>query len=145
MGENMRHAILGAGGVGGLIGVALAKSGESVTLILRQETLKDYPTELSLESPLGTFSVPVDRAASVARPYDVLWVAVKATQLESALLSVAVDPSQLGAVVPLLVPADSVHVGPAAKRRDRSERVQSRHADVRLQARTHFREHHRGR
>ncbi|HEV2521775.1 MAG TPA: hypothetical protein VGT24_05280 [Candidatus Acidoferrales bacterium] len=28
----MRHAILEAGGVGGLIGVALAKSGESVTL-----------------------------------------------------------------------------------------------------------------
>ena len=106
----MRHAILGAGGVGGLIGVALAKSGESVTLILRQEALKDYPTELSLESPLGTFSVPVDRAASVARPYDVLWVAVKATQLESALRSVAVDPSQLGAVVPLLNGMDHVSV-----------------------------------
>ena len=44
----MRHAILGAGGVGGLIGVALAKSGESVTLVLRPEALKDYPAELSL-------------------------------------------------------------------------------------------------
>ena len=78
----MRHAILGAGGVGGLIGVALAKSGESVTLVLRPEALKDYPAELSLESPLGSFSVPVDRAASVAAPYDVLWITVKATQLE---------------------------------------------------------------
>ena len=39
----MRHAILGAGGVGGLIGAALAKSGESVTLVVRPESLKDYP------------------------------------------------------------------------------------------------------
>ena len=105
----MRHAILGAGGVGGLIGVALAKSGESVTLVLRPEALKNYPAELSLESPLGSFSVAVDRAASVAAPYDVLWITVKATQLEAALRSVTVDPEKLGAVVPLLNGMD--HVG----------------------------------
>src|SRR5579864_5815440 len=104
----MRHAILGAGGVGGLIGVALAKSGESVTLVLRPEALKDYPAELSLESPLGSFSVPVDRVASVGAPYDVLWITVKATQLESALRSVTVDPKQIGAVVPLLNGIDHV-------------------------------------
>ena len=104
----MRHAILGAGGVGGLIGVALAKSGESVTLVLRPETLKDYPAELSLESPLGSFSVPVDRAASLAAPCDVLWITVKATQLESALRSVSVNPDQIGAVVPLLNGIDHV-------------------------------------
>jgi 2-dehydropantoate 2-reductase len=106
--ENMRHAILGAGGVGGLIGVALAKAGESVTLILRPEALKNYPAELSLESPLGSFSVPVDRAASVAAPYDVLWIAVKATHLEAALRSVTVAPEQIGAVVPLLNGIDHV-------------------------------------
>ncbi len=106
----MRHAILGAGGVGGLIGVALAKSGESVTMILRPEALKDYPAELSLESPLGSFSVPVDRAAEVSAPYDVLWITVKATQLDSALRSVTVAPEQLGAVVPLLNGMDHVPV-----------------------------------
>src|SRR5271169_2224121 len=106
----MRHAILGAGGVGGLIGVALAKSGEFVTVVLRPETLKNYPTELSLESPLGSFNVPVDRVASVAGPYDVLWITVKATQLESALRSVTVDPDQIGAVVPLLNGIDHVAV-----------------------------------
>jgi len=104
----MRHAILGAGGVGGLIGVALAKSGESVTLILRPETLKDYPAELSLESPLGSFHVPVDRATSVAAPYDVLWITVKATQLETALQTVTVAPEKIGAVVPLLNGIDHV-------------------------------------
>jgi 2-dehydropantoate 2-reductase len=72
--------------------------------------LKDYPAELSLESPLGCFSVPVDRASSVAATYDVLWITVKATQLESALRSVIVDPSQLGAVVPLLNGMDHVAV-----------------------------------
>jgi 2-dehydropantoate 2-reductase len=106
--ENMRHAILGAGGVGGLIGVALAKSGESVTLVLRPEALKDYPAEISLESPLGSFSVPVERAASVAAPYDVLWITVKATQLESAMHSVTVDADKIGAVVPLLNGIDHV-------------------------------------
>lgn len=104
----MRHAILGAGGVGGLIGVALAKAGESVTLVLRPEALKDYRAELSLESPLGSFSVPVERAASVAGPYDVLWVTVKATQLETAIRSVIVAADQIGAVVPLLNGIDHV-------------------------------------
>jgi 2-dehydropantoate 2-reductase len=76
--------------------------------VLRPEALKDYPAELSLESPLGLFSVPVDRAASVAVPYDVLWITVKATHLESALRSVTVDPNQIGAVVPLLNGIDHV-------------------------------------
>jgi 2-dehydropantoate 2-reductase len=106
----MRHAILGAGGVGGLIGVALAKAGESVTMILRPETLKSYPAELSLESPLGSFHVPVDRAASVSEPYDVLWITVKATQLDAALRSVTVDPSRIGTVVPLLNGIDHVPI-----------------------------------
>jgi 2-dehydropantoate 2-reductase len=106
----MRHAILGAGGVGGLIAVALAKSGEAVTLILRPETLKNYPPELSLESPLGNFSVPVDRAADLTTPVDVLWVTVKATQLEAALRSVKVDPEQIGTVVPLLNGMDHVPI-----------------------------------
>jgi 2-dehydropantoate 2-reductase len=107
---NMRHAILGAGGVGGLIGAVLAKSGDSVTMVLRPAALKDYPTELSLESPLGSFSVPVDRAEEVTQPYDVLWITVKATQLDSALRSVVVSPEALGAVVPLLNGIDHVAV-----------------------------------
>jgi 2-dehydropantoate 2-reductase len=104
----MRHAILGAGGVGGLVAVALASSGESVTLVLRPETLTDYPAEISLESPLGSYSVPVERTASVVAPYDVLWVTVKATQLKAALRSVRVNPEQIGAVVPLLNGMDHV-------------------------------------
>ncbi len=103
----MRHAILGAGGVGGLIAAALAKSGDSVTVVLRPEALNDYPAELSLESPFGSFRVPVERARDVTQPFDVLWIAVKATQLEAALRSVA-NAEQLGAIVPLLNGLDHV-------------------------------------
>jgi 2-dehydropantoate 2-reductase len=107
MEANMRHAILGAGGVGGLIGAALAKSGDSVTVVLRPEALKKYPTELSLDSPFGSFSVPVERAAEVTQPFDVLWIAVKATHLDAALRSIT-NTDQFGAIVPLLNGIDHV-------------------------------------
>lgn len=106
----MRHAILGAGGVGGLMAVALAKQGEDVTIILRPGTASGYPAELSLEGPLGTHTVAVSRAEAVTELYDVLWVAVKATQLEPALQSVRVKPEEIGAIVPLLNGLDHVAV-----------------------------------
>jgi 2-dehydropantoate 2-reductase len=96
----MKHAILGAGGVGGLIGACLAKSGASVTLVVRPQSLASYPAQLQLESPFGNFSVPVARAAEVP-PVDVLWIAVKATQLEAALTSFT-KPDSVNAIVPLL-------------------------------------------
>src|SRR3981081_945599 len=107
MEAKMRHAILGAGGVGGLIGAALAHSGEAVTVVVRPEALKDYPAELSLESPFGSFRVPVERAAAVTQPSEVLWIAVKATHLDAALRGVA-NADQLGAIVPLLNGIDHV-------------------------------------
>jgi 2-dehydropantoate 2-reductase len=86
----------------------LARAGESVTVIVRPESSANYPAELSLESPLGSFSAPVGHTASVAEPFDVLWVTVKATQLDSALRSVVANPDRLGAVVPLLNGIDHV-------------------------------------
>ena len=57
------------------------------------------------------------------------------------------DHSRAGAraIVPLLVPAHSIHLGPAAERRDRRERVQPGGAGIRIQARPDLRQHHRGR
>jgi 2-dehydropantoate 2-reductase len=109
MEEPLRHAILGVGGVGGLVGAALGKSGESVTVIVRPEVIRDYPAELSLESPFGSFSIPVERAARVEQPFDVLWIAVKATHLDTALGSIE-DAEQIGAIVPLLNGIDHVAV-----------------------------------
>jgi 2-dehydropantoate 2-reductase len=100
MSSPLRHAILGAGGVGGLIGACLARSGAVVTLVLRPESLAEYPEKLQLESAFGDFSVPVFRAFQVP-PSDVLWIAVKATQLESALAALT-NPKSVRAIVPLL-------------------------------------------
>lgn len=115
----MRHAILGAGGVGGLVGAALAQAGDSVTVVLRPESVTGYPPTLSLDSPFGKFAVPVERAVAVTEPFDVLWIAVKATQLDSALTSIAAG-NQPGAVVPLLNGIDHV---PLVRSRFGYERV----------------------
>ena len=96
-----RHAILGMGGVGGLVGALLARAGDEVTAVLRPEALALFPTRLSLESPLGSFSVPVQRTTVVREPFDVLWIAVKATHLEAALASVE-DANGIATIVPLL-------------------------------------------
>jgi 2-dehydropantoate 2-reductase len=102
----MHHGILGAGGVGGLIGAVLAHAGDTVTLIVRPQALAQYPRELSLESPFGSLTVPVLVAAGVDQPLDVLWVTVKATQLAAALESV--PAAGIGAIVPLLNGVDHV-------------------------------------
>jgi 2-dehydropantoate 2-reductase len=96
----LRHAILGAGGVGGLIGASLAHSGDSVTMIVRPESLAQYPEQIQMESAFGNFTVPVALASTVP-PADVLWITVKATQLDSALASFT-NADSVGAIVPLL-------------------------------------------
>lgn len=98
--QRLRHAVLGAGGVGGLIGACLAQGGAPVTMIVREAALKTYPEHLQLESPFGNFRVAVSRAA-VVPPVDVLWIAVKATQLESSLAALT-QPESVSAIVPLL-------------------------------------------
>ncbi len=100
------HAILGAGGVGGLIGACLAHAGNSVTLIVRPELLANYPKQLQLESPFGNFSVNVSIDAE-APPVDVLWLTVKATQLESSLSTIK-NAEGIKAIVPLLNGIDHV-------------------------------------
>jgi 2-dehydropantoate 2-reductase len=102
----LRHAILGAGGVGGLIGACLAYSGAQVTLVLRPETLAHYPKQLRLESPLGDFAVDVVVSGEVP-PVDVLWLAVKATQLDAALASFK-NTNPVRAIIPLLNGIDHI-------------------------------------
>ena len=104
----MRHAILGAGGVGGLVGACLARCGASVTVVVRPESLEQYPEQLHLESAFGNFRVPISRAAEVP-PADVLWITVKATQLDSALAAVT-KPDSVRAIVPLLNGIDHLAV-----------------------------------
>jgi 2-dehydropantoate 2-reductase len=107
----MRHAILGVGGIGGLIGAALARAGDDVVLILRPETLAAYSGRLVVESvALGDFEVDVPAADRLDRDIDVLWVATKAPALASALA--LAPPAQVGdaVVVPFLNGVDHVAV-----------------------------------
>lgn len=69
--------------------------------------MNGYPAGLSLESRRGAFSVSVDRATAVTEAFDVLWIAVKATQLHGALDSVS-NADEIGAIVPLLNGIDHV-------------------------------------
>jgi 2-dehydropantoate 2-reductase len=106
----MRHAVLGVGGVGGLLAGALARSGADVVLLLRPETLARYTGRLAIESAvLGDFEVDVPAASSLDAAVDVLWVTTKATQLESALSSAPEERVRGATVVPLLNGVD--HVG----------------------------------
>jgi 2-dehydropantoate 2-reductase len=106
MPEPMRHAILGAGGVGGLMGACLAHSGDSVTMVVRREALEQYPKQLRLESAFGNFWTDVAVAAEVPA-VDALWITVKATQLEPAL-SALKNPDAVRAIVPLLNGIDHI-------------------------------------
>src|SRR5882724_5592565 len=100
MPNQLRHAILGAGGIGGLMGACLARSGAPVTLIVRRESLARYPRKLRLESAFGNVEADVSVAAEV-QPVDVLWITVKATELQSALAAIT-SPNSVRALVPLL-------------------------------------------
>jgi 2-dehydropantoate 2-reductase len=89
------------------MGTCLAQVGEAVTMVVRPGALEAFPKEVRLESPLlGNFSATVRKAAQIPA-CDVLWVSVKATQLEDALQTIP-DPSAVKAVVPLLNGIDHV-------------------------------------
>jgi len=104
----VRHAILGAGGIGGLIGASLAHQGDQVTLLLRPETLAQHPPYLRLEGPFGNFQAPVRTNAKLSEPVDVLWVTVKAYDLVAALRAVPPNGPRIVTVVPLLNGIDHV-------------------------------------
>jgi 2-dehydropantoate 2-reductase len=105
----MRHGILGVGGIGGLIGAALARAGSGVVLLMRSQTLAAYGGRLTVESSvLGDFEVKVPAAARLDGDVDVLWIATKATGLESALALVAPEQVGTATVIPLLNGVDHV-------------------------------------
>jgi len=103
----MKHAILGAGAIGGLVGTAMASLGEDVTVVVRPEKLASYPRDLTLERPSGSGSItaPAKAVAELRDPVDVLWIATKTYQLQTALESVRVVP---GCVLPLLNGVDHI-------------------------------------
>jgi 2-dehydropantoate 2-reductase len=101
----MKHAILGAGAIGGLIATVLSSLGEEVTVIVRPESIATFPKLLSLERPTGPVTASATLVASLTEAVDVLWIATKTYQLENALETVKTTPRY---VVPLLNGVDHV-------------------------------------
>lgn len=105
----MRHAVVGAGGIGGLLAAALARAGADVVVLMRPETLADYEGRLAIESAvLGDFDVDVAAASALDRDVDVVWVATKALQLEPALALAPPERVRAAIVIPLLNGVDHV-------------------------------------
>src|SRR5260370_22553444 len=115
----MKHAVVGAGGVGGLIAALLARCGEQVTVIVREQSRAAQPEQITLDRPSEQIVSPVAITTELESAVDVLWIAVKATQLGAPLESVSAAPSLVQSVVPLLNGIDHV----AFLRRTFGERV----------------------
>jgi 2-dehydropantoate 2-reductase len=77
-------------------------------MVVRRETLEQYPKQIHLESAFGNFWTQVAVAAEVPA-VDVLWITVKATQFEAALAALR-NPDSVRGIVPLLNGIDHVAV-----------------------------------
>jgi 2-dehydropantoate 2-reductase len=109
-------AVLGPGGVGGLLGALLARGGATVTCLAGPSTVAVLNEQgIRVESGLfGDFVVPVRAAERLADPVDVVLVTVKATQLDEALDRLPADVVGTALVVPLLNGVE--HVAELSKR-----------------------------
>ena len=100
----IRVAVLGPGGIGGLLAALLARRGDRVTCLAPPATAAHLAEHgLELHSPtLGDATVAVEAATRLDHPVDVVFVTVKATQLAAAVE--AVPPEVIGdaLVVPFL-------------------------------------------
>jgi 2-dehydropantoate 2-reductase len=105
----MRIAVLGPGGVGGLLGAVLQRAGSDVVMVARESTAEAISEHgLRLSSVIfGDFTAHPRAVASLQEPVDALIVATKATGLQDALDRVAVTPP---VVLPLLNGLDHLAV-----------------------------------
>ncbi len=105
-------AVLGPGGVGGLVAALLARAGNSVTVIAGEQTSRAIAERgLRLESKrFGDFKVSVRTATRLAGPVDACFVTVKSTQLREALERVPATALGPGLVIPFLNGIDHVEL-----------------------------------
>ena len=100
----IRVAVLGPGGVGGMLAALLARRGDQVTCLARPDTaahLAEHGLELRSKA-LGDARVAVEAATRLDRPVDAVLVTVKAGQLEAAVEAVPAEALGGGLVVPFL-------------------------------------------
>ncbi|MBC6471167.1 2-dehydropantoate 2-reductase [Actinomadura alba] len=97
-------AVLGPGGVGGLLGALLARAGRRVVFLARPDTAAALRRDgLTVRSHrYGDFTVPVDARTELDEPVDACLIAVKQTALDPALTRLSADALGRALVVPLL-------------------------------------------
>lgn len=99
-----RYAVLGPGGVGGLLAIVLPSQGHDVVVLARPETataLRD--SGFRLASPLfGERTESLDVATVLDRPVDAVFVTPKATALTNSLDLLPLDAVGDAIVVPFL-------------------------------------------
>jgi 2-dehydropantoate 2-reductase len=102
----MKFAILGTGGVGGYFGGKLAQAGEDVTFIARGKKLEALQIfGLRVDSIQGDFlldQVQATDSPESLRDVDIIILATKAWQLESALGSIKAMAGERTLILPLL-------------------------------------------
>jgi 2-dehydropantoate 2-reductase len=105
----MKIAVLGPGGVGGLLGAVLQRAGEGVVIVARESTAEVISERgLQLSSVIfGDFTTRPRAVATLEEPVDALIVATKAAGLRGALERVSVTPP---VVLPLLNGLDHLAV-----------------------------------
>jgi 2-dehydropantoate 2-reductase len=110
--ERMAVAVIGAGGVGGLLGALLTRQGDDVTFVAPERTVSVLNTQgLRVDSGLyGSFAVAAKAVTELTVPVDVCVVAVKAMQLEAAMDRVSKQVLDEAVVVPFLNGVDHVEV-----------------------------------
>ncbi|MFJ2517891.1 ketopantoate reductase family protein [Cellulosimicrobium cellulans] len=105
-------AVLGPGGVGGLVGALLARSGVDVTFLAGEATaaaLAEHGVHVRSRQ-VGEVHVPARAATRLDEPVDVVLVAVKQTALDEALDRVPPEVLGDGVVVPFLNGLDHLDV-----------------------------------
>jgi 2-dehydropantoate 2-reductase len=102
--DSLRVAVLGPGGVGGLVGTLLARQGHAVTCLARAETAGHIERHgLRLVSDrYGEVTAPAHGTELLTEQVDVCLVTPKATRLEEALERVPAPALCDALVVPLL-------------------------------------------
>ena len=108
--EHTEVAIVGAGGVGGLLGALLTRQGSGVTFVAREPTASILNAQgFRVDSVrFGSFAVAVNAVTALTGPVDVCVFAVKAMQLEAAMERVPKHVLHEAVVVPFLNGFDHV-------------------------------------
>ncbi len=102
--DDLTVAILGPGGVGGLLAALLSRAGHRVICLAGEETANTLRTNgIRVHSTrFGDFTAPVEADTELREPVDACLITVKATTLDQALTRVPAKALADGLLVPFL-------------------------------------------